>query len=136
MRYVVRVYMKIGFVDFTKKLKQLHVRPHVVLLLLYFLIDSNHLVFRTKGTTEQLKERMRRAVQREYPETEGDKPPEDRVGHIPQPLLAIIREAESELDKNKATDAESDALPCTRRQHRSSVFEDKIAAPGDGARVA
>ena len=46
MQYVLRVYMKIGFVDFTKKLKQLHVRPHVVLLLQYFLIDSNHLVFK------------------------------------------------------------------------------------------
>ena len=136
MQYVLRLHMKIGFVDFTKKLKQLHVRPHVVLLLLYFLIDNNHMVFRNKGTAEQLKERMRTAVQREYPETEGDKPEVERVGHIPKPLLAIINEAEAELDKKKAPDAESDALPCTHRQHRSSVFEEKNAVPGDGAREA
>ena len=136
MQYVLRLHMKIGFVDFTKKLKQLYVRPHVVLLLLYFLIDNNHMVFRNKGTAEQLKERMRTAVQREYPETEGDKPEVERVGHIPKPLLAIINEAEAELDKKKATHAESDASACTHRQHRSSVFEEKNAVPGDGAREA
>ena len=115
--------MKTGFVDFTKKLKQLHVRPHVVLLLLYFLIDSNHWVFQNKGTAEQLKKRKRTAALRVYPGTEGDKPQEERVGHIPKPLLAISTEAKSGLDKNKALDAESDALPCTHRQHCSSVLQ-------------
>ena len=39
-----------GVVDLKKNLKQLHVRPYVLLLLLDFLIDRNHEVFRGKGS--------------------------------------------------------------------------------------
>ena len=71
LKYMLRVHLKIGNVDFAKTLEQLKVRPWVVLRLIYYPIDQNHAVFRGKGTAIVLKERMRTAVEREYPETEG-----------------------------------------------------------------
>ena len=68
---MLRVHLKIGNVDFAKKLKQLKVRPWVVLRLIYHLIDQSHAVFRGEGTAIVVKERMRTAVEREYPETGG-----------------------------------------------------------------
>ena len=46
-------------------------------LLLHYLIDQGHEVFEGKGSVAALKERMQRAVQREYPETEAEKELED-----------------------------------------------------------
>ena len=39
MKYVLRVHMNVGGVDLKKTLKQLHVRPYVLLLLVDCLID-------------------------------------------------------------------------------------------------
>ena len=57
-------------------------RPTFVLIaLLDFLIDRNHEVFRGKGSAQDLRAKVRSAVQREYPETEADKPENERLGH-------------------------------------------------------
>ena len=48
------------------------VRPYVLFALLDFLIDRNHEVFRGKGSAQELRAKVRNAVQREYPETEAD----------------------------------------------------------------
>ena len=42
VKYMMRVHLKVGIIDFTKKLKELRVRPFIVLLLLHWLIDRNH----------------------------------------------------------------------------------------------
>ena len=89
IKYMLRVHLKVGKVDFSRKLKQLHVRPFIVLQLLYYLIDQNHEVFRGKGTAIELKAQMRAAVEREYPETEAGKPESQRQGHIPESLLEM-----------------------------------------------
>ena len=86
---MLRVHLKVGKIDFSRKLKQLHVRPFIVLQLLYFLIDQNHEVFRGKGTAIELKAKMRAAVEREYPETESTMPESQRSGHIPESLLQM-----------------------------------------------
>ena len=41
LKYMLRVHLNVGGVDFRKNLKQLHVRPYVLLLLLEFLIDRS-----------------------------------------------------------------------------------------------
>ena len=57
-----------------KHLKQVHLRPYVLVLLLHFLIEQGHEAFRGKASPEVLKERMRLAVEARYPEPEGDVP--------------------------------------------------------------
>ena len=89
IKYMLRVHLKVGKVDFSRKLKQLHVRPFIVLQLLHYLIDQNHEVFRGKGTAIELKAQMRAAVEREYPETEAGKSESQRQGHIPESLLEM-----------------------------------------------
>ena len=111
------VHLKVGVIDFTKKLKDLKVRPFVVLLLLHWLIDRNHPVFKGKGTSADLKARMKAAVEREYPETEADVPHEKREGHIPACLLALL-----------------DEVQAAKRIRLTSVQDEKNATPGAGAR--
>ena len=69
-----RVHLQVRGVDLQKHLKQIMVRPYVRIALLNYLIEQNHEVFKGKGTAEELRERMRKAVEKEYPETEANKP--------------------------------------------------------------
>ena len=71
------------------------VRPYVLIALLGFLIDCNHEVFRGKGSAEQLRAKVRNAVQREYPETEADKPEVERLGHSPPSITSILDDDEA-----------------------------------------
>jgi hypothetical protein len=126
LKYMLRVHLKIGNVDFAKKLKQLKVRPWVVLRLIYYLIDQNHAVFRGKGTAIVLKERMRTAVEREYPETEGHLPESAREGRIPTSVLELLREANAERSGEE---------PGAKRARRFvNTSDEKNATPGPGAR--
>ena len=60
------------------------VRPFVLVALLDYLIAQNHEVFRGKGSAQELRARMREAVEREHPEMEADKAPEARQGTMPK----------------------------------------------------
>ena len=42
LKYFIRVHMNVGGVDLKKYMKQIHVRPFVLLRLIDFLIDSRH----------------------------------------------------------------------------------------------
>ena len=126
LKYMLRVHLSVNGLDFKKHLKQVHVRPFVLIHLLDFLIDRNHEVFRGKGSAEELRTQMRAAVQREYPEQEGSKPEEDREGTIPSSVLAALHEAQaSNRDEKSYVDSK-------RRKLR--IVSDKNARAGDGAR--
>ena len=58
LKYMIRVHLRVNERSMEKALRQLNVRPYVLLQLLYFLIDNNHKVFRGKGNVEQLRQRM------------------------------------------------------------------------------
>ena len=62
LKYMVRVHITVDEQDLRKTLRQLGVRPYVVLQLLYFLIDQGHVAFRGKGRACELKQRMREAL--------------------------------------------------------------------------
>ena len=49
---------------------------------------------------------MRSAVQREYPETEADKPEHERLGHIPPSVEAMLDEADKEKQISGAASTE------------------------------
>ena len=73
-----------------KHIRQIQVRPWVVLTLLEFLIDSNHECFRGSGTAEELKMKMAARVQSEYGTDE----------QIPQ---EVLDEAEEQRQSNFKT---------------------------------
>ena len=100
LKYILRLHLHIDQLDMNKYLKQVHVRPFVLLLLLYALIDSGHEVFRGKGSVDTLKSRMRAAVEKEYPETEADVPQEQRKGAIPAAILDVLKDTEDNTKKS------------------------------------
>ena len=57
LKYMLRLHLQVNGLDFAKHLRQVQVRPYVLIALLDFLIDSNHESFRGKGTAASLKER-------------------------------------------------------------------------------
>ena len=50
LKYMLRLHLQVNGLDFRKHLKQVQVRPHVLIALLDFLIDMNHESFRGKGS--------------------------------------------------------------------------------------
>ena len=119
LKYILRVHLKVNGCNFNKYLKQLFVRPFVLVLLLDWLIDNNHEVFRNKLSPALWNERMRAAVKAEYPETEGDKPLEEREGSMPASISDMVKEAEDACASDKAG------------IDNRSLFSDKNAVPGD-----
>ena len=101
----------------------MRVRPYVVLLLLHQLIDQGHEVFRNKGSALALKEKMKEAVEREYPEEEGHLPPEEREGTIPASVLAVLQDVEASTADDKKKN----------RGVWQSLVREKNATPGNAA---
>ena len=96
VKYMLRVHLQVRGIDLNKHLKQIMVRPYVLVALLNYLIEQNHEVFRGKGSAEELRERMRKAVEKEYPETEADKPHAERKGAIPTSVLELLAESQAD----------------------------------------
>ena len=97
-------------------------------MLLEFLIDRQHEVFRGKGSPAELKRLMQKVVMEEYPESEPDVCLEQREGHIPASIANKLREMEEEKRK---TESKGQSW-C----HKTKLFRDKNATPGDGATCA
>ena len=104
-------------------------RPFVVLQLLYFLIERNHEFFRDKGDIQHLRQKMREAVEREYPETEGHLPEDERDGHVPASILETLRPSpdedditEERLRKMPRLFNEKTRRQATRLDHSRSVW--------------
>ena len=127
VKYMVRVSLRVRGICFKKHLRQVMVRPFVLVALLDFLIARNHEVFRGKGSAEELRQRMRAAVLREYPETEHQKPEAERTGTIPPCIKAM-------LDEAQADEKEMDVSAGAGRK-RQRLLHEKNATPGDGART-
>ena len=90
LEYFLRVHLTVNGFDYKKHLKQVHVRPCVLLALFFFLIDRNHEVFRGKGTAEQLRDKMRQAVEAEYPDNEKHLSEEQRRVYISESLVEAL----------------------------------------------
>ena len=77
---------------------------------------------------------MRVAVTREYPETEDEKPLEERQGHVPESILRVLREIEAE--KRESLDDATSSEPPPKRIRLISVQDDKNATPGNPSTTA
>ena len=80
LKYMLRLHLQVNGLDFRQHLKQVQVRPFVLIALLNFLIEQNHECFRGKGSAEALRANVRRAVASEYPDDDA----------IPKSLLEVI----------------------------------------------
>jgi len=94
LKYLLRLHLKVAGQDFHQHLKQVHLRPFVLVELLYELIEKKHVCFKGKGPAADLKERMAAAVEKRYPEKEPEVPREQRQGTIPPSILEMLQKTE------------------------------------------
>ena len=125
LKYLLRVHLNVAGHDMEKHIRGLRVRPFVLVKLLCFLIDREHEAFQGKGSAQELKEKMRRAVEAEYPETESQLPEDQREGEVPSSLWQFLREAEEKRRQEELTGEKWD--------RRLKLFRTKNATPGDAA---
>ena len=107
LKYVLKVHLRVDRQNMAKVLRQLSVRPYVLLQLLYFLMEHNHEVFRNKGSAVELKKKMKEVIQQEYPDEESEKPEAQRKGSIPIALLEALQEAHGKPDDHGTAEAEA-----------------------------
>ena len=137
LKYMLRLHLQVGGLDFSKHLRQVHVRPFVLIHLLEYLIDRGHAVFHGKGLPHTLKQKMRAAVQKQYPEQEGHLPESEREGTLPPSILQLLQEREDERREQgdeKRRRSSDVGEPNEAKAARSRLLTDKNATPSDGPR--
>jgi hypothetical protein len=117
LKYILRVNVRLDRYNMDKVLRQMSVRPFVLLQLLYYLIDHRHEAFRGKKTAAQLRYDMRLAVCKEYPVTaeQMTRPEEEREWHLPDDFATF------------------DGKEVLRSAKRARLFKDKQATPDAGS---
>jgi hypothetical protein len=91
---MVQFNLRVGdIVDLNKWLPEARLRPHVVLKLLFFLIDAKHPAFGDSLSAQRLKRRVQKLVAERYPEQEGHLAEEERQGNVPPAVAAAIERA-------------------------------------------
>ena len=103
LQYMLRLHLKVAGTDFHQHLKQVHLRPGVLILLLQELFRRKHEAFMTSFPAQRfhedlesgagqnsIDEDLERAVHAKYPETEAHLPLEERKGAIPQGMREDI----------------------------------------------
>jgi hypothetical protein len=75
-----------------KHLKEVKVRPFILVKLLHELIDRQHSPFADSAQANDFKVRIAAAVAERYPEEEHDVPEDARQGTIPPVILAEIEQ--------------------------------------------
>ena len=124
LTYMLSVHLKVAGRDFHQHLKQVHLRPFVLVLLLCDLIDRGHPVFDHSLSAQVLKAAVKQQVEARYPETEAHLPEDERNGHIPPQIQRM-------MDAQCSSACSEDAIPVTLRKMVTIHYE-KNAVP-DGA---
>ena len=96
--------LRIGNVtDLGKWLPAARLRPHVVLKLLFNLVDRKYPFNGQDRNIQRIKEELRGRLERLFPEQEADIPEEDRQGSIPPEVMKAIVAAMGDAEKQKKT---------------------------------
>ena len=121
LKCMLRVHLRVDRQNMAKVLRQLTVRPFVLLQLLYFLIEHNHEVFRNKGTVQELRQKMQEAVAKLYPTSTSEqlRPPEEQEYHLPNDVVDLIQTSST-----------------TRKRKTLQLVRDKSSTPSDGGAAA
>ena len=132
LSHMVLFSLRVGEVkDLNKWLPMARVRLHVVLQLLFALVDSGFVKLSSSRIVQQLKEKLQAQLAARYPEHEADK----GEGRIPPAVEAAIKKVmravpgvkESGVLHKHATPVASpdELVACLNQSHPSSLFEDR-----------
>ena len=124
LQYVLRVLLRVQHRDMDRVLRRLTVRPYVLLKLLEYLIDHNHMVFRGRGVPRDLKSQVAAAVAKWYPLDAGQEelPEEQRTCDVSQYVVDV--EATAGADIGESSRASKKARP--------TLLKEKSSTPGAG----
>ena len=119
--------LRIGDVgDLNKWLPMARLRPHVVLQLLFTLVDSRFPFCKGSKTAQQLKQQFRANVALRYPTSDDEihLPEHEREGKIPPEVLRILRESTQSVPEAENTGIlEKHATPPAAAETLSAVLE-------------
>ena len=123
---VVLFSLRVGeLVDLNKWMPQAKLRAHVVLKLLYALVDSKYKFGRCDLDPADLKRRFEESVNKLYPDTEQHLPEDERDGVVPEEVAKAMREAQTKWPS--ASDSgvkQKHATPVDQKQDISVVLEE------------
>lgn len=123
LRYVLRVSLRVQRREMDRVLRKLAVRPYVLVKLLEYLIDHNHVVFRGRGAPRDLKQQMADAVSKWYAVDAGQ-------DQLPQELRSCDV-SEHVLEEQASSDAEGNVAKRSK-ESRSTLLKEKSSTPGSG----
>ena len=108
-----------------KHLKEVKLRAHVVLKLLFALLDRGHPAFARRGRVEHIRAQLRKNMESMYPEPVSDKhlPEERREGTIPPSVLEEIERA-FVAKTTKSVIYEKNATPAEGARPLETLFDD------------
>ena len=94
LSHMVLFSLRVGDVqELNKWLPMARLRPHVVLQLLFSLVDAGFVKLSTSRTVQQPKAKLQAQLAARYPEREAHLPESKREGYIPPAVEAAIRKA-------------------------------------------
>ena len=136
LKYILRVNLRVGTYDMRRVLRQMSVRPFVLLQLLYYLIDQGHEAFQGKRSAREMKEAMRQVVESEYAVSEDEKrkPEHLQEWHLPEDFVSCSsRETQCFREKQATPDRGAvDIESCINNSRPSSlVLEASVKTAAD-----
>ena len=131
LSYMLSVHLKVAGRDFHEHLRQVHLRPFVLVLLLWDLIQRGYQIYDESREPGTLRKFVEEAVEARYPEQEAHIAPEDRIGYIPPRILSKLQEQEKPKEHGsiatslrKMVTFEKHAVPDQISQPMSSALEE------------
>jgi hypothetical protein len=119
------LHLKVAGQDFHNHLRQVHLRPGILVLLLRELFSRKHEAFLKSSAAQNMNmdensKDLEEAVFKVYPETESDIPLEQQLGIIPSGIREEIESAQEEAEESS-------------RKKQKVLHSTKNATPGDAA---
>ena len=96
---MLRLHLKVAGQDFHQHLKQVHLRPGILVLLLEELFSRKHEAFLKSYPAQQMHMDWEQAVLEEYPEKEAHIPLAERRGFIPDGIREEIEETVRKMEE-------------------------------------
>ena len=118
LKYMLRLHLKVAGQDFHQHLKQVHLRPGILVLLLEELFSRKHEAFLESYPAQRMHKDWERAVLEKYPEKEGHIPLSERKGFIPDGIREEIEESVKKIEERN-------------EKRRRVIHATKNATPGD-----
>jgi hypothetical protein len=99
LKYMFRLQLRVAATWLDKDLKQIHLRPFVLIRLLCFIMMRHPNLLRSIHVGDNLQRVVEEMVHRTYPEHEAEKPEKERSGQIPEAIKEILEEEVQEEEE-------------------------------------